>query len=90
MKEFFIVLHVIVEILKLLPDFITAGEKLFPEKGQGVVKLELLKSAILQTISVTEGVNNPQFIFDAVWKSINPVVNSLVAKYTADGTFAKG
>lgn len=77
-------LQVIAQVLKVLPDLIEALENLFPEKGQGITKLEMLKGLVKDALATMDA---SQGVFEKVWPMVSPIVNMLVAKYNANGKF---
>ena len=77
-------LKIAIQLLALLPEIITTIQRLFPNSA-GSDKLNIAKTMIQSVVDSAPGI---EASFDAVWKIAEPLVNTIVAVYKADGTIA--
>jgi hypothetical protein len=59
---------------------------IFPQKGQGPTKLEMIKSLIRNTINQAE---EKSAVFEKVWPVVEGLVSTVVTGFNALGIFSK-
>lgn len=83
MSEFLLILEIITRLLPLLKEIIKSLEEMFPEKGQGEVKLAVLKEMVQASY---EG-SSFKIPFEALWPKIEKLVAVIVKSYKLLGIF---
>ena len=69
----------------LIVKAIDTAEEAFPRKGQGAVKLALVKQILLSATEVADDVTSAQI--DQLWPAIQKLIAGLVLLYNTNGKF---
>ncbi len=84
--QFIEILKLIIAILPILIEAITAVENALPGKGNGEAKLSAIKSIIE---SVYSSSNDISIKLEKLWPTIQNVISGLVSAFNASGIFKK-
>jgi hypothetical protein len=87
MQEFFSVISLINQMMPLILEAVKTVEAMFPQAGQGAIKLELVKRFIQETAHATDAAvaQLPAFV-----SALTPVISGIVALANSTGLFKKG
>lgn len=75
------ILKLVITLLPILVDAIKAVEQLFPETGNGKLKLDLVKAMLENTIHLNAE-------FSQVWPVMEKMVSSIVNAFNSNGIFS--
>jgi hypothetical protein len=84
------IINLIKLVLSLIPAIVSAIqgiEAAFPQSGQGVTKLDIIKTTLQNTYTV---VDNTMPAFEDLWTKLSAVVSGIVSVFNAAGIFKKG
>lgn len=84
MFQFAQILKIILGIFPSIIQAIKALEELFPQAGQGAVKLEVLKTVVQEASELADDLS---VSFDQLWPAINNLVNGIVGIFNRTGLF---
>ncbi|MBZ0105522.1 MAG: hypothetical protein K8H84_07805 [Sulfuricella denitrificans] len=84
--QFLQILKLIISLLPLLVDAIKTIEAAMPGSGQGVAKLEALRTIMQSSYS---GAADAIGTFEQIWPKIQDVAGGLVAAFNKSGMFGK-
>lgn len=79
-------IKLILSLLPLILEVVSAIEKSLPQSGQGAAKLALVKNAIQAAYDASKDATAK---FDEIWPTIQKVVESTVALFNTTGKFLK-
>jgi len=87
MQSIIAVVTTVAQLLPALIQFVTSLEAAIPQGGQGAVKLEILKSLLVNAYAVEK---NLAASFEQIWPVVSGIVAKLVSTYNSLGIFKKG
>jgi hypothetical protein len=87
MQEFLSLISLINQMMPLILEAVETVEKMFPQGGQGTLKLELVKGYIQEAANATNAAiaQLPAFV-----NVLTPVISGIVALANSTGLFKKG
>lgn len=75
-------IRLVVSLLPAVIELIDAIEKAFPQGGQGAQKLELVRSALQSSYSISQSVSAS---FEQLWPALQTVIAGVVSLKNATG-----
>lgn len=86
--SFLAIIKLVLQLLPVIEQLVSAAEDLFPQAGTGAHKLEVVKGALATAYSTGNAVEGS---FEQIWPTVNNVVANIVAakKAIAGGAAAQ-